>query len=197
MLRKLTIGIFIALPLPVMTLAADQPDYQDGVLTVPRVDTPEQIGQYQYATLRLGQDGRWQLESLRTLDYHGGLFKMPVYSVESVVTTSFPVGAYLRAVSNLPYCGYRDTIKILQRRQDRHFEVAITIAQRPQLPDDGYSCLGIATDAFRLTIPLDVYGLRAGTYTYDVNGVTGSFTLGRDNGFTDDCKSTDIPFCPP
>jgi len=95
MLRKLTIGIFIALLLPIMTLAADQPDYQGGVLTVPRIDTPEQVGQYQYASLRLGQDGRWQLESLRTLDYNGGLFKVPVYSVESVVTTSFPVGAYL------------------------------------------------------------------------------------------------------
>jgi hypothetical protein len=50
---------------------------------------------------------------------------------------------------------------------------------------------------FQVTIPLDVYGLSAGTYTYDVNGVTGSFTLGSDNGFADDCKSSYLPHCPP
>jgi hypothetical protein len=96
--------------LPLAALAADSPDYQGGVLTVPRVDTPEQIGQYQDATLRLGQDGKWQLESLRSLDYNAGALKLPVVSVEPVVTQSFPVGVYLRTVTYFPYCGYRDTL---------------------------------------------------------------------------------------
>jgi inhibitor of cysteine peptidase len=34
---------------------------------------------------------------------------------------------------------------------------------------------------FEESIPLDVVGLPAGTYTVDVNGVTGSFTLDVDN----------------
>lgn len=34
---------------------------------------------------------------------------------------------------------------------------------------------------FEEVVPLDVYGLPAGTYTVDVNGVTGSFTLAVDN----------------
>ncbi len=198
MSSKRTVGMFIALFwLPLAALAADSPDYQGGVLTVPRVDTSEQVGQYQDATLRLGQDGKWQLESLRSMEYNAGVLKMPVVSIEPVVTQSFPVGVYLRAVTYFPSCGYRDTVKLLQRRQGTHIEAAITIAYRPQLPDDGYACTGEAPVLIKLTIPLDVYGLSAGTYTYDLNGVTGSFTLDSDNGFADDCKATDVEYCPP
>jgi inhibitor of cysteine peptidase len=189
--------LLAALGLPLTGHAADQPDYQASVLTIPRVDTPEQVGQYQDATLRLGQDGKWQLESLRSLEYNAGAVKLPLVSVEPVVTQSFPVGVYLRTVTYFPDCGYRDTLKMLQRRQDRHFGVAITVAKRPLLPDDGYTCIAMAPVDFQVTIPMDVYGLSAGTYTYDVNGVTGSFTLDSDNGFAGDCKSTYLPNCPP
>ena len=39
---------------------------------------------------------------------------------------------------------------------------------------------------FEETIPLEVYGLSAGTYTVDVNGVQGSFVLEIDNIFLPD-----------
>jgi len=34
---------------------------------------------------------------------------------------------------------------------------------------------------FEETIPLEVYGLPAGTYTFEVNGVQGTFNLEMDN----------------
>jgi inhibitor of cysteine peptidase len=176
-------------------MAADSPDYQASVLTVPRVDTPAQVGQYQDATLRLGQDGKWQLESLRSLENNYGLTKIGVMSAEAIKTESFPVGVYLRTQNGEGWvCDFDGTIRLQQRRQDKHFEVAI-LAPRVKNPPP-HSCIGVAWD-FRLTIPLDVYGLSAGTYTYDVNGVTGSFTLTNDNKYADDCKTTDIDFCPP
>lgn len=178
-----------------MALAADQPAYQSNVLTIPRVDTPEQVGQYQDAMLRLGQDGKWQLESLRALENNGGLIKIGVIAAEAIKTESFPVSVFLRTQNGVGWvCDFDGTIKLLQRRQDNHFEVAILA---PQVSDPyTHACIGIAWD-FRMTIPLDVYGLSAGTYTYDVNGVTGSFTLTSDNKYADDCKSTDIDICPP
>lgn len=196
MLGKQTLGMLAALlGLTFAAQAADQPDYQSSVLSVPRVDTPEQVGQYQDATLRLGQDGKWQLESLRALENNGGLVKIPVDTVEAFKTESFPVGVYLRTQNSVVWtCDFDGTIKQLQRRQDKHFEVAI-LAPQVKNPYTG-SCIGLIHD-FKLTIPLDVYGLSAGTYTYDVNGVTGSFTLGSDNGFADDCKSSYIGYCPP
>lgn len=181
--------------LPLAALAADSPDYQANALTVPRVDTPEQVGQYQDATLRLGQDGKWQLEDLRSLENNYGVSKIWVMSAEVIKTESFPVGVYLRTQNGEGWvCDFDGKFRLQQRRQDRHFEVAI-LAPRVRNPPP-HSCIGIVWD-FRLTIPLDVYGLSAGTYTYDVNGVTGSFTLDSDNGFADDCKSSYLSYCPP
>jgi hypothetical protein len=43
----------------------------------------------------------------------------------------------------------------------------------------------------RITVPLDVYGLPMGTYTFSVNGVRrGMFTLQRNNRFAEDCWLT-------
>lgn len=46
----------------------------------------------------------------------------------------------------------------------------------------------MAMRAYRTTVPLKVYGLPAGTYTYTVNGTaSGTLTLSRDNKFAEDC----------
>lgn len=196
MSSKQVVGISIVLLwMPFWALAGDQPDYQASVLTVPRVDTPEQVGQYQDATFRLESDGRWQLESLRALEQNGGIAKMDVDAVDAVTTSSFPVGVNLRVDSLVLACSFDGPPRLLQRRQDRHFQVAILA---PQVKDPNtHTCIG-SVYAFRLTIPLDVYGLGAGTYTYDVNGVTGSFTLVNDNKYVDDCWSPqNIDYCGP
>lgn len=48
-------------------------------------------------------------------------------------------------------------------------------------PPPGTECMQVV-EPFEKTIPLQVYGLPAGTYEYSVSGEhTGTFTLIRDN----------------
>ena len=68
------------------------------------------------------------------------------------------------------------TIDQITEEQDGDtFRVTITTA-RPE----GAVCAQVLTP-FEENIPLDVYGLAAGTYTVEVNGVTSTFTLDMDN----------------
>lgn len=167
--------------------------YQAGYLTLPRVDTFEQPGQYQDAQFRQLADGTWQLTGLRALQDNGGLARMPIETVEVARTESLPVGVYLRTAGWVWPCGYEGKLKVRQRRQDKHFEVAIIVPVL--IADEPYGCTA-NVDYVRLTIPLEVYGLAAGAYTYDVNGVTGGFSLAADNRYPEDCDSTRIAYCP-
>jgi hypothetical protein len=167
--------------------------YQYGVLTLPRVDTPEQVGQYQDAQFRQLADGTWQLTGLRALQGNGGLAKVPIETVEVVRTEALPAAVYLLTAGWVSPCGYEGKLKVRQRRQDKHFEVAIIA---PVLvADEPYACTA-NVDYVRLTIPLEVYGLAAGAYTYDVNGVTGGFSLAADNRYPEDCDSSQVAYCP-
>ena len=41
--------------------AENAPRFENGILSIPRVDTPEQPGQYENARFSLAPDGRWDL----------------------------------------------------------------------------------------------------------------------------------------
>lgn len=173
--------------------AADQPSYQDGVLTVPRVDTTEQVGAYQDASYSLQADGSWKLEGLRTYG------KIPIETIEVVKTEGFPVSVLLRTTGWAWPCGYAGQAKVQQRQVGNHFDVAISV---PMSVSDGAIVCAAYVDYVRLTIPLQVYGLAAGTYTYSVNGVSGSFSLASDNKYSDDCNASSaqptftVSWCP-
>jgi hypothetical protein len=97
-----------------------------------------------------------------------------VESVELLMLESFPV--QVRAVVK----GYTPdsctTISdIKQERESNTFNVTI-ITTRPA----DLMCAEVITP-FEETIPLDVVGLKAGTYTVNVNGVSATFTLSADN----------------
>lgn len=97
-----------------------------------------------------------------------------VESVELVMLESFPV--QVRAIVK----GYTPdsctTIsEIKQERTGNTFNVKITTTRPADL-----ACAQVITP-FEETIPLDVAGLKAGTYTVNVNGVTETFTLSVDN----------------
>ena len=97
-----------------------------------------------------------------------------VDSVEILILESFPVQIHVLAKGHLPdSCTTID--QITEEQDGATFRVTITTA-RPE----GEMCAQVLTP-FEETIPLDVYGLAAGTYTVDVNGVTGTFTLDIDN----------------
>jgi inhibitor of cysteine peptidase len=96
-----------------------------------------------------------------------------VDSIDIVILESFPVQVHVLARGTLPdSCTAIDQIS--RERDGTTFRVTLTTARSAE------ACAQVLTP-FEETIPLDVYGLDAGTYTVDVNGVTGTFTLDIDN----------------
>jgi inhibitor of cysteine peptidase len=97
-----------------------------------------------------------------------------VDSIDILILESFPVQIHVVAKGHLPD-SCTTVGEIAEERDGDTFRVTIATT-RPE----GKSCAQVLTP-FEETIALDVYGLDAGTYTVDVNGVTGTFTLDIDN----------------
>ena len=97
-----------------------------------------------------------------------------VDNIDVLIMESFPVQVRVIARGNLPdSCTQVD--EIITQQSGQTFRVAVTTLRQPAL-----TCTQ-ALVPFEESIPLDVVGLTAGTYTVSVNGVEGSFTLSVDN----------------
>ncbi len=97
----------------------------------------------------------------------------PVEEIEIVLLESFPVQVQVIASGNLPDpC--TEIYQINQEIEDNTFFVTIKTYRPPGL------CIQVLAP-FEEIIPLEVYGLPAGTYTVDVNGVQATFDLEVDN----------------
>ncbi|MCD6578811.1 hypothetical protein J7L48_05000 [bacterium] len=97
----------------------------------------------------------------------------PVEEIEIVILESFPVQVQVIASGNLPDpC--TEISEVLQEREENTFFVTIKTYRPPGL------CIQVLAP-FEEIISLEVYGLPAGTYTVDVNGVQGTFDLEVDN----------------
>ena len=97
-----------------------------------------------------------------------------VEEIEVLILESFPVQIHVVATGYFPDgCTELDKITII--REDNTFNVHITSKR----PADAICTQAIVP--FEEVIPLDVYGLEAGVYEVDVNGVKGSFELTVDN----------------
>lgn len=97
-----------------------------------------------------------------------------VESIEILMLESFPVQVNVVARGNLPD-GCTRIDQISEERVGNEFRITITTVR----PADA-----VCTEAlvpFEEVISLDVYGLEAGVYAVDVNGVTGTFELAVDN----------------
>lgn len=97
-----------------------------------------------------------------------------VDSIEVEILESFPVQINVIARGSLPD-GCTQVENVIQQRADTTFQIVVTTLR----PADRMCTQAIVP--FTETIPLDVIGLAAGTYTVQVNGNTGSFTLAVDN----------------
>ncbi|MDY7042259.1 MAG: hypothetical protein SVX38_15490, partial [Chloroflexota bacterium] len=97
-----------------------------------------------------------------------------VENIEILILESFPVQINVGATGNLPD-GCTTIDQIVQRREGNDFLVTITTVR----PADAMCTEALVP--FEEVISLDVYGLPAGTYTVDVNGVTDTFSLDVDN----------------
>jgi len=97
----------------------------------------------------------------------------PVNEIEIVIFELFPIQIDVIARGNLPNpC--TEIYEINQEREGNTFFVSIK-THRPPGP-----CIQVLAP-FEVKIPLNVYGLPAGTYTVDVNGVQDTFDLEVDN----------------
>lgn len=97
-----------------------------------------------------------------------------VESIEVLVFEPFPVQVRVIAYGNLPD-GCTRIGKIEDSRSGGLFTVRIATT-RPA----NRMCTQALTE-FQETLPLNTTGLKAGTYTVDVNGIRQTFTLRSDN----------------
>lgn len=97
-----------------------------------------------------------------------------VESIEIMVLESFPVQIKVNARGYLPD-GCTKIDEITKEKKDNTFLVSIKTVR----PADTF-CTEVIVP-FQEVISLDVYGLKAGIYTVDVNGVNGTFELVTDN----------------
>lgn len=97
-----------------------------------------------------------------------------VESIEIMALESFPVQIRVTARGYLPD-GCTKIQGIMKEKKENIFLVSIKTVR----PADQFCTEAIVP--FQEVISLDVYGLKAGIYTVDVNGVNGTFELATDN----------------
>jgi inhibitor of cysteine peptidase len=96
-----------------------------------------------------------------------------VTEIDILILESFPVQVHVVASGYLPNpC--TQIYEIIKTREGNNFFVTIK-TKSSLLP-----CIQVLTP-FEESIALDVYGLSAGTYTVNVNGIEDTFTLEIDN----------------
>jgi hypothetical protein len=171
---------------PMLAMAADDADYQGDKLTIPRVDTPGQVGQFQDAVLQRSPQGGFALTSLQVLG-QGALYNLlGIGSVEASKTSGVPSSVFIRVSGTDPTCDYAGGVRVHQRREGTRFDINISAPHVNPFNHPAICPANIRN--YKLTVPLEVYGLAAGTYSYTVNGShSGQFALDRENKFADDC----------
>lgn len=168
-------AIFCCLPILVnfflisLALAEESPIFQNRILTVPRVDTEIKVGQYQNVRFKLADDGRWDLQAATEAK------AAMIDASQVVVVSSKPTQAFVKASGNFP-SGCYGLGAINVRREGNLFEVAVN-----QVELQTFAVCTQALVPFSVTVPLEVYGLAAGTYQVSINGRSNTFMLAVDN----------------
>jgi hypothetical protein len=112
-----------------------------------------------------------------------------------VQTSGPPAAMYLRVSGPDAICDHVSPVRIHQRLLGTRFDIGIS-AEHQYPAGEMVPCTAMARP-FKVTVPLPVYGLAAGTYSYTVNGgFAGQFTLTEDNTFGDDCDPVKAGRCP-
>ncbi len=119
----LFIVVIIFLPKNV-AFSADTPSFQENVLTIPTINTPEQTGQFQDATFELTPQGTWQLLDFKQIGTQGLGMEGVVDKVEIITTDSFPVQVLLRVTGYFSN-GCPSIGQINHHLKDNHFDVII------------------------------------------------------------------------
>ena len=170
-----------AAPLLTTGIAVPNASFNNNYLTIPSVDTVDQVGRYQNVTFELTDQGTWLL-----LDVSESLGNTYIDGVRVVMSDSFPVQVFLQINGQLIGCGGLGAIN--QRlKNEQLFEVLINEAP---VANPGEMACTADLKPFETIVALPVYGLDAGTYSYHVRGqnmsgefgtFTGTFELTEDN----------------
>jgi len=180
---------FAVLPLNT-ACGADAPSYKDWVLTIPSVSIADQVGKYQDLTFNYTPQGVWQLVGLKSIGEPIGTSSIKlanINKVDVIKPDGFPTQVLLRVSGAYDPCNNGALGQSNQRMESNRFDVAITFNQLVLIspPATPVGCSPGFVNFVR-TVPLSVYGLSAGTYSYNVNGTTGTFTLSADNKYPGD-----------
>ncbi len=176
------VGIIFLLPTS-PAFSSDTPTFQDGLLSIPTVNIPTQIGQYQAVTFEFTAQNGWELLDFKEVGTQGLGLEAMIDAVELVKTNAVPVQILLRIT------GYfsdpcANIGQINHRLEGNRFEI---VMNSTRATDTVIACAAVIAP-FRKTIPLPVYGLSAGTYAYSINGGNnGTFELMTDNELPGDC----------
>ncbi len=100
-----------------------------------------------------------------------------VSSLEVLTLESFPVQIHAVARGSFRD-GCTEIDQVMQERSGNAFHIKIVI-RRPAHPSEAQCTESLVP--FEETVPLEVYGLTAGDYTVEVNGMIATFTLYSDN----------------
>jgi len=156
-------------------LTANSPTFQDDILLLPLVNSPEKGGKYQDVKFKLTEQGEWQLldfvipQELQYLD-----------KVEIIKTDSFPIQVFLKVIGNFAN-GCEEMGQISHRLLDNKFNVWMYSTQEEKFSTGEFACTqGLVP--FTHIISLPVYALNKGEYEYSINGLhIGAFELVEDN----------------
>lgn len=117
------IGIIFLLPIG-PALSSDTPTFQDGLLSIPTVNTPSQVGQYQAVIFEFSAQNGWQLLDFKEADTQGLGLEAMIEGVDLVKTDIIPVQVLLR-VPDYFSCGCLSIGQINHRLEDNPFEGVI------------------------------------------------------------------------
>lgn len=157
---------------------SDYPVYKDGKLTIPRVDTDAQTGNYQKVEFQFDHSSNsWKLINLVETKIIPGPATYEE-KVEAIIVDASPVQVFLKITGQFSDgCAFFQQIN--QVFKDNTFKITLHLGPNP-FPSDRVCTMALVP--YEKIIPLEVYGLPAGTYEYSVNGEhTGAFTLAKDN----------------
>jgi hypothetical protein len=177
LIKFLTVTI-IMLPFTQRSVhALDNPTYQNGVLTIPTVDTPEQVGLYKDIKMTRTEDATWRLDFYNGISNTDKESILQINKVDLIITDILPKQVFLH-LEGRAGCDSVLLGKVSYRINNGVFELSLGVDYAY------YKYLGcrFGSWTYQKTIALPVLGLKAGTYAYNLNGAhKGSFTLDVDN----------------
>lgn len=174
-LKSLELSLFsVAALVALSSNASENPLYSSSILHIPAVDTETQPGFYQDVVIEPAGENLWRLVEVKE-----GIPIMKIDEVGIIKAGSFPEQIFL-AVSGVFTNGCDEVGKVNFQLESNNFNVLLYY-KLSDLPPNEIACATMMTP-FETIVPLPVYGLEAGEYTFTVNsGYLGSFDIERNN----------------